>query len=181
MTYYGKNIDIPNFKSQFKPLFWDFIWYCNIHNLDYSILLPYLKDLENAKQINTFDPNREIFEVSYNDELYMQNLKKIDIITNKLIYNYQTNKKNPFTNLNIKKEISFELLKTINEDNEGDEEMEEEEDDDEIDDVDIDLNIPINKNIANAKKPVNIFSKQNNTNNGLLDKLKLKSGDNKNE
>ena len=181
MTYYGKNIDIPNFKSQFKPLFWDFIWYCNIHNLDYSILLPYLKDLENAKQINTFDPNREIFEVSYNDELYLQNLKKIDIITNKLIYNYQTNKKNPFTNLIIKKEISFELLKTINEDNEGDEEMEEEEDDDEIDDVDIDLNIPINKNIANAKKPVNIFSKQNNTNNGLLDKLKLKSGNNKNE
>ena len=167
MSHYGTNIDILNFKSQFKPLFWDFIWYCDIHNLDYSIILPYLKDLERAKQINAIDPNREIFEITYNDELYEQNIKKIEKMTKQLISNSQK-KKLTFNNLSIKKQIQFEIFKSIKEkkkekeeedEEEEAEEEEEEEDDDELDDVDIDLNLPINKNIANAKKPVNIFSK----------------------
>ena len=181
MTHYGTNIDMPNFKTQFKPLFWNFIWYCTIHNLDYSILLPYLKDLEKAKQLNSFDPNRGIFDISYNDELYQNNLKTIEKITNKLIHNYQLDKKRPFTNLVIKKEIDFELLKTINKksgemgmEEEDYEEGEEEEDD--IDDVDTDLNIPINKNIANSKNPVSILSRKGN---GLLDKIKLKNEEDK--
>ena len=175
MTHYGTNLDILNFKSQFKPLFWDFIWYCTIHNLDYSIILPYLKDLELAKQINSFDSNREIFEIIYNDEAYEQNLKKIQKITDK--FNYKENKKTHFNNLTIKKENEFEFLKETKEnEEENDEEINEEgeEEDDELDDVDIDLNIPINKNIANSKKPVNIFSKSGSQNMGLLNKLKIK-------
>ena len=54
------------------------------------------------------------------------------------------------------------------------EEGEEEEDD--IDDVDTDLNIPINKNIANSKNPVSILSRKGN---GLLDKIKLKNEEDK--
>ena len=180
MSHYGTNLDILNFKSQFKALFWDFIWYCNIHSLDYSIILPYLKDLESAKIINALDPNREIFEVAYNDELYEQNLKKIEKLTNKLIYNSQNQKKAPFTKLVIKKEIEFELLKTTREEDDDNEEEEEEEDD--LDDVDIDLNIPINKNIANSKHPVNIFDdKKGIQNTGLLGKLKIKDNEDEKE
>jgi hypothetical protein len=180
MSHYGTNLDILNFKSQFKALFWDFIWYCNIHSLDYSIILPYLKDLESAKIINALDPNREIFEVAYNDELYEQNLKKIEKLTNKLIYNSQNQKKAPFTKLVIKKEIEFELLKTTREEDDDNEEEEEEEDD--LDDVDIDLNIPINKNIANSKHPVNIFdNKKGIQNTGLLGKLKIKDNEDEKE
>lgn len=42
-------LKISNFKAQFQPFFWDFIWYCVIHNLDYNILLPYSKTLEEEK------------------------------------------------------------------------------------------------------------------------------------
>jgi hypothetical protein len=175
MTHYGTNLDILNFKSQFKPLFWDFIWYCTIHNLDYSIILPYLKDLELAKQINSLDTNREIFEIVYNDETYEQNIKKIQKITHK--FNSKENKRTHFNNLTIKKENEFEFLKETKEnEEENDEELDEEgeeENDDELDDVDIDLNIPINKTIANSKKPVNIFSKSDSKSMGLLNKLKI--------
>ena len=176
MTHYGTNLDILNFKSQFKPLFWDFIWYCTIHNLDYSIILPYLKDLELAKQINSLDTNREIFEIVYNDETYEQNIKKIQKITHK--FNSKENKRTHFNNLTINKESEFEFLKETKEnEEENDEELDEEgeeENDDELDDVDIDLNIPINKAIANSKKPVNIFSKSDSISMGLLNKLKIK-------
>ena len=160
-SHYGTNLDILNFKSQFKPLFWDFIWYCSIHNLDYSIILPYLKDLENVKQINYVDPNREIFEVNYNDELFDQNIKKISKIAKNLISQNKNSEKEPFKNLMIKKEINFELLKKekkkiekkeMEEEEEEEYEEEEEEEEDDLDDVDIDLNIPINKNLINAKK-----------------------------
>ena len=149
---YGTNLDILNFKSEFKALFWDFIWYCNIRNLDYSIILPYLKDLENAKQISYYEPNREIFEISYNQELYEQNLKKIENIVNSLI----NRKKTPFKILEIKKEINFEILKPIKKDKKEEEdeddeeeyeEEEEEEEDDDINDVDTDIIIPVNKNM----------------------------------
>ena len=185
MKRYGTNLDILNFKSLFKALFWDFIWYCNIHNLDYSIILPYLKDLENAKQISYFEPNREIFEITFNQDLYQQNLKKIE----KIAHSFVNKKQIPFKKLEIKKEISFDILKPIktvkkeeeeDDDDEEEYEEEEEEEEDDLDDVNTDLNIPINKNISNSKNPVNIFQKTNTSNNnGLLDKLKLKKDEDK--
>ena len=115
--------------------------------------------------------------IIFNDDEYEQNMKKIE----KVIYkanNNKSHKKYKFKNLSIKKENEFEFLKEIKEKEEvigEEEEEEEEEDDDELDDVDIDLNIPVNKNISNSKKPVNIFSKNNNQNVGLLNKLKIKN------
>ena len=176
ITHYGTDLDTLNFKSQFKPLFWNFIWYCEIHHLDYSIILPYLKDLENAKEIKSFDPNREIFKIEFNDESYNKNLKLIEKVTKKL------NQKKIFTNLVIKKENNFELLRKYekidkvdkvdkadkaDDVDEADDEEEEEEEDDDLDDVDIDLNIPINKNIPNSQKPIHLLQK---TNDGLPDK-----------
>ena len=113
MTHYGTNLDTLNFKSQFKTLFWNFIWYCEIHNLDYSIILPYLKDIENAKQTKAIDPNFEIFNVAFNDELYNANIKLMEKGINKFINPNNTQKK-LFTNLIIKKENNFELKKKIN-------------------------------------------------------------------
>ena len=175
MSHYGTNLDILNFKSQFKPLFWDFIWYCEIHGLDYSIILPYLKDLETAKKVDYTDISAKIIEIEYNEELYEQNLKKISKISNKLIMQNSQEKK-PFTNLVIKKENNFELLKIEKKEELEDNEEEEEEDDD-LDDVDIDLDTPINPNILNAKKGLNIMPKIDKTNTGLLDKLSIKKDD----
>ena len=117
--------------------------------------------MENVKQINYVDPNREIFEVNYNDELFDQNIKKISKIAKNLISQDKNSEKEPFKNLMIKKEINFELLKKekkkiekkeMEEEEEEEYEEEEEEEEDDLDDVDIDLNIPINKNLINAKK-----------------------------
>jgi hypothetical protein len=38
---FGEDLNVTEFRSQFKPLFWNFFWYCKIHQLDYEILLPY--------------------------------------------------------------------------------------------------------------------------------------------
>ena len=176
MSHYGTNLDILNFKSQFKPLFWDFIWYCEIHGLDYSIILPYLKDLETAKKVDYTDISAKIIEIEYNEELYEQNLKKISKISNKLIMQNSQEKK-PFTNLVIKKENNFELLKIEKKEEELEDNEEEEEEDDDLDDVDIDLDTPINPNILNAKKGLNIMPKIDKTNTGLLDKLSIKKDD----
>ena len=140
-----------------------------------------MKDLENAKQINYVDPNREIFEVNYNDELFEQNIKKISKIAKKLISQNKCKEKEPFKNLVIKKEINFELLKKEKkiekkeEDDDEEYEEEEEEEEDDLDDVDIDLNIPINKNLINAKRIE--ISKPS----GLNDKDKLNTNKDNNE
>ena len=102
VTHYSRDIDIAKFKSQFQPLFWNFIWYCVIHDLDYNILLPYTKYLEQLKETNFYNPNREIFEVSYDDSAYKENQNKIERISTII------NEKN---NESVKK-IKFENLST---------------------------------------------------------------------
>ena len=82
---YGMEINISSFKSQFQPLFWNFIWYCAIHKLDYNILLPYSKNLEQLKETSFYNPNREIFEVSYDDNIYKENQNKIERISTRFI------------------------------------------------------------------------------------------------
>ena len=81
VTQYGMDINISNFKSKFQPLFWNFIWYCVIQNLDYNILLPYSKSLELLKDTQFYNPNRDIFEVSYDDNAYKENQNKIERIS----------------------------------------------------------------------------------------------------
>jgi|GEM_PF-3858903 len=78
-------LQISNFKAQFQPLFWDFIWYCIIHDLDYNILLPYSKTLEEEKKSHFINPNMNIFEVCYDDSTFADNQNKIERISNSII------------------------------------------------------------------------------------------------
>ena len=105
VTHYGMDINIPNFKSQFQPLFWNFIWYCVIHGLDYNILLPYSKNLEQLKETLFYNPNREIFEVSYDDIAFKENQNKIERISTRI--KQQNNE--------IDKKHTFEILKICSE------------------------------------------------------------------
>ena len=82
MNNYGTRLNVLDFKIQFKPLFWNFIWYCKIHGLDYNILLPYLKDLEELQKINFKNSSKDIFEIIYEDKLYKENLRKISKYSN---------------------------------------------------------------------------------------------------
>ena len=68
MKNYGKNLIVTDFKSKFKPLFYNFIWYCQIHKLDYEIILPYLKDIEKLRRINFKNNANDIFEIIYEDK-----------------------------------------------------------------------------------------------------------------
>ena len=107
VTHYGMNINITNFKSQFQPLFWNFIWYCVIHNLDYNILLPYSKNLEQLKETLFYNPNREIFSVCYDDNAFKENqnkIEKISYIINQ--QNNETDKKNTFKVLKICSQVA---------------------------------------------------------------------------
>ena len=75
MTHYGGKLNIHNFKTKFSALFWNFIWYCYLHHLDYTIILPYLKNLEQSREINYNDPNNKILQITFNNKLY----KKTDV------------------------------------------------------------------------------------------------------
>ena len=120
-THYGTNIDIPSFKSQFKPLFWNFIWYCRVHDLDYKILLPYSKNLEQLKEIEFHNPNREILKAIDDDKRYKNNQKKIKLYTERFLKENFQDKiiiKNIFDNECMKK-VNVENLKyTKNDENE---------------------------------------------------------------
>ena len=108
VRHYGVDINISNFKSQFQPLFWNFIWYCVVHKLDYNILLPYAKNLEQLKETDFYNPNREIIEISYEDKEYNINQKKIEKVA------LMHNNKNKFDNLKICKRIVFLELNVMN-------------------------------------------------------------------
>ena len=133
MKNYGTELIVPEFKSKFKPLFWNFIWYCKIHKLDYEIILPYLKDIQQLRQIKYQNRAKEIFEINYEDKNYSDNLDKIKKYS-KNIYdrfvNNKTIKKIMHTdNINIVNEIKLEFIEEkkleIKSDNGGDEEFKE--------------------------------------------------------
>ena len=106
-------LKISNFKAEFQPLFWDFIWYCLIHNLDYNILLPYSKNLEEEKKAYCFNPNIKIFEVIYDDSTFKDNQNKIEKISNSIIKlnSGEKNKKKIFNNL---KKCGIIMVEIIN-------------------------------------------------------------------
>ena len=106
-------LKISNFKAEFQPLFWDFIWYCLIHNLDYNILLPYSKNLEEEKKAHCFNPNIKIFEVIYDDSTFKDNQNKIEKISNNIIKlnSGEKNKKKIFNNL---KKCGIIMVEIIN-------------------------------------------------------------------
>ena len=88
MNNYGTKLNVIDFKIQFKALFWDFIWYCKIHYLDYNIILPYLKDIEELRKINFRNSSVETFEIIFEDKLYKENLKRISKYSNSIYEKY---------------------------------------------------------------------------------------------
>jgi hypothetical protein len=114
VTHYGTDINISNFKAQFQPLFWNFIWYCIIHNLDYNILLPYTKTLEQLKETSFYNPNRDIFEISYDDMLFKENQKKIERISNSIVKSVSGNESTKKNKFEILEQISKVITVALN-------------------------------------------------------------------
>ena len=116
-SHYGNKIKVNNFKSNFSPLFWNFIWYCSILNLDYDIILPYLKKIEQERAKRTIiNPNIDKIKLICDNNLFKKNeekLKKIDMenashdSSNSLIII------NQFKNLKNIRVISIEIQKAI--------------------------------------------------------------------
>ena len=104
---FGKDLIVTEFRSQFKPLFWNFFWYCKIHQLDYEILLPYLNDINELRSIKYKTRVKEIFEIVYEDKYYEENMDKID--------KYSKNIYERFVNKTIQKKTSFKNLEEIKE------------------------------------------------------------------
>ena len=113
MENFGTDLNVSEFRSQYKPLFWNFFWYCKIHQLDYEILLPYLNDVNELRNIKYKSRAKEIFEVVYEDKYYEENMKQIDKYS-KNIYerfiNKTIKKKTIFKNLNEIKEIKLKYI-----------------------------------------------------------------------
>ena len=47
-------------------------------NLGYNILLLYIKNLEKLKKSSFYNPNKDIFKVSYDDNAFKQNQIKLE-------------------------------------------------------------------------------------------------------
>jgi len=114
--HYGNKLKLESFKNEFNPLFWNFIWYCNIHSLDHTIILPYLNRIEQLSEIRYTEPNKEILQISFNNKLYKRNENVIyDIRSNKSISDDKNVKGiniiKKFKLLVINKEISIQFGK----------------------------------------------------------------------
>jgi len=114
--HYANKLKLESFKNEFNPLFWDFIWYCNIHNLDYSIILPYLNRIEQLNEIRYIEPNKEILQITFNNKLYQRNENVIyDIRSNNNKISSDSSKRvniiKQFKLLVIKQEISIQFGK----------------------------------------------------------------------
>ena len=119
MTHYAGKLNIHNFKTKFSALFWNFIWYCYLHHLDYTIILPYLKNLEQSKEKAYNNPNNEILQITFNNELYKKNMVKMYEPTAKKVDKETMKKmlKKMYKNLVEKKAISVEIQKVTKDKN----------------------------------------------------------------
>ena len=114
--HYGNKLKLEKFKNEFNPLFWDFIWYCHIHNLDYSIILPYLNKIEELNEIRYIETNKEVMQITFNNKLYKRNENVIyDMRSNNKVYNNDNKNKTvkiikQYKLLIIHREISCEFI-----------------------------------------------------------------------
>ena len=85
-------LDIDKFKSKFPNIFWSCIWYFNLYNLDYDIILPYevniFKQKTKSSVLNLHYINSKIPANLKNDNNNEININKNIINDN----NYNTNK-----------------------------------------------------------------------------------------
>ena len=103
---------VNEFKSNYKPLFWNIIWYFSLFNLNYDMILPYRKKIQQEKNKRTIiNPNNETIKLIYNNDIYTQNEKKLKEINSGLFKRESSVLilGNHFEDLEIKKEQSFEI------------------------------------------------------------------------
>ena len=80
-THYGNKLKVNDFKSSFNPLFWNFVWYGSIMRIDYDIILPYLKKIEQEKVIKTYiNPNNDKIKLICDNNLFKGNIEKLSKI-----------------------------------------------------------------------------------------------------
>ena len=80
-THYGNKLKVNDFKSSFSPLFWNFVWYSTILRIDYDIILPYLKKIEQEKATKTYiNPNNDKIKLIYDNNLFKGNIEKLSKI-----------------------------------------------------------------------------------------------------
>ena len=113
-TSYGINLKVDEFRTNFAPLFWNFVWYCQIHGLDYTILLPYLKNLEKYRAINAFNPNDGNINLKLDNVLFKKNEELISKAEDQNNIGQESGnlilvKKAHFKNLKKEKVISLEI------------------------------------------------------------------------
>ena len=113
MKHYGTKLIVTEFKSQFMPLFWNFIWYCKIHKLDYEIILPYLKDIDGLRKIKFKNRSKEIFEINYQDKYYEENLNKIEQYSKKIYERFVNKSKQKVVHMEDLEEENVVNLKYI--------------------------------------------------------------------
>ena len=189
VSNYGDKLNVLDFKIKFKPLFWDFIWFCKIHHLDYNIILPYLKDIEELKRLNYKNPSNEKFEVIYDDKLYKENLKKISKYSSCIYESFINfkNKINSSENFIIQKQITnFEFIgiikqkdkeeaiinsdNNIKEENDKEKEINEDEKQNDANEGSEDKSIEKNNNIKENEVNINIYENENNEDEEKKDK-----------
>jgi hypothetical protein len=114
-THYGINLKVDEFRANFSPLFWNFVWYCQIYGLDYNILLPYMKNLEKNRALNVFNPNDSNIKLKLDNTLFKKNEELINEQDHNNIGQESGNTllvvKANFKNLQIEKKISIEIQK----------------------------------------------------------------------
>ena len=156
-THYGNKLDLNSFKNNFNPLFWDFIWYCHIHNLDYSIILPYLDNIEQMNEKSYKDPNNDIMQITLNNQLYKRNENLIyDTRANKNTINKKENLVKKFKILIEKNEQSIEIEKIKKDLNKKEVSVFM----DHLNKVQVGFKMPINNNINIKKEKVKGISSQ---------------------
>lgn len=109
---YGTKMDVNEFKFKFSPLFWNFIWYCQIHKLKYDIILPYEKKLIQAKNKKAIvNPNIDSIKLLVDNTFFNANCAKLN--KNSSYDSKKSNVPNMFKNLGIVSGSSFNIQKAI--------------------------------------------------------------------
>ena len=110
---YGTKLDVDKFKSDFCALFWNFIWYCQIYDLDYRILLPYRNKIEQIRT-NKIVINLNRIKIVYDNKEFHNMEDRIKDLNSGLVrrdsYAFLNNK---FQNLEIRRVESIEIHKVI--------------------------------------------------------------------
>ena len=109
MNHYNGKLNVYDFKEKFNALFWNFIWYCIVHKLDYNVMLPYSDDLEKLKKIKFNNPSNKLFDVIYDDKYYKENLNKISVYSNKISLYIKEKKMRTFKNIQICNQVNFPI------------------------------------------------------------------------